>query len=146
MIRPSATHINDEKESDGTEEQRKQVTFIFDLTKREKRAKSKYWREDNRKRAERVAITAQVEANEATALNATPPTTPPYHLAIYQNAGIQQAPCGSGDRGSASRQETRGARIKRRTKSASYRKIVALSAKLENFEKKMPMYRKRLQR
>ena len=100
MIRPSATHINDEKESDGTEEQRK-VKLIVDLTKRGRRAKRKYWREDNRKRAERVAITAQVEANEATALNATPPITPPYHLAINQNAGIQQAPCGRVDRGSA---------------------------------------------
>ena len=52
----------------------KKLKAIGDMTEREKRAKRQYWREDNRKRAARVATAAVMKDNGTTALNTTPKT------------------------------------------------------------------------
>ena len=127
-------HKQKEKERRRTRKAEKKIKAIGDMTEREQRAKRKYWRDDNTKRSERAA---------AAAANVT---SLPHHQDIGPNEDSQQAPGGSNDLGRASRQKTRGRGVMSRNKTAAYRQIAVLGIELENAQKKIRMFKKRLHR
>jgi hypothetical protein len=111
------------------------ITPISDLTERQKRAKRRYWKKHNNLRVQRkqVAVAqAEVSLNQNEIESVLTDCTP-------------SMSCISVD-SSSSRQRIRGRKVKRKDKSAAYRKINDLETKVVRLKRECERLRKQAER
>ena len=111
------------------------ITPISDLTERQKRAKRRYWKKYNNLRVQRkqVAVAqAEVSLNQNEIESVLTDCTP-------------SMSCISVD-SSSSRQRIRGRKVKRKDKSAAYRKINDLETKVVRLKRECERLRKQAER
>jgi len=109
------------------------ITPISDLTERQKRAKRRYWKKQNKLRVQRkqVAVAqAEVSLNQNEIESVLTDCTP-------------SMSCVSVD---SSRQRIRGRKVKRKDKSAAYRKINDLETKVVRLKRECERFRKQAER
>jgi len=109
------------------------ITAIGDLTERQQRAKRRYWRQQNKLRAQRkqeAVAQAEVDQDEIASLIEC---STPGGSCISANSG-------------SSRQKIRGRKEKRKDRSAAYRKIHALEKQVSWLKRKCERFRRQAAR